>query len=105
MAAVVGSFFGGSDKMDYKSSKWARKRKKILKRDRYLCKNCKRYGKMSEASVVHHVFPCEHYPEYEWEDDNLISLCVKCHNAMHDRDSHELTQLGIEWKGRVSPHL
>lgn len=38
--------------------------------------------------------PLEFYPEYRTVGWNLISLCRECHNRMHDRDSHELTEEG-----------
>lgn len=31
-------------------------------------------------------------------DWNLLSLSEKKHNAMHDRVTHELTELGLEWQ-------
>lgn len=91
--------------MEYKQSRWSRIREHVLKRDKYMCCNCKRYGKQREANTIHHAWPCEFYPEYQWDINNLVSLCNKCHNAMHDRDTHRLTRLGNEWKERVSPHL
>lgn len=89
--------------MDYKSRRWHRKRRAVLMRDRCQCRECRRYGLAVPASVVHHVWPAEDFPELAWEDWNLISLCAACHNAMHDRDSGELTQLGLSWRRRVAP--
>ncbi|MCI8374848.1 MAG: HNH endonuclease [Lachnospiraceae bacterium] len=68
---------------DYKSSRWKRKREHILKRDSYICQWCKRYGKIVDASTVHHVKHVDEYPELAFEDDNLISLCTGCHNKAH----------------------
>ena len=90
--------------MTYKDKKWLEKRKAILKRDRYQCQECKRYGKVIDASHVHHVWPLEFYPEYKYSSWNLISLCNRCHNKMHDRDSHELTEEGERLKLKFSPH-
>lgn len=87
--------------MNYKVKKWENKRERILRRDGYMCQECKRYGKRVSAEHVHHIFPVETYPEYQWEDWNLISLCKKCHNKMHDRDTHELSQEGEKLKRRV----
>lgn len=67
----------------YKSTKWKKKREKILRRDGYLCQHCKWYGKRTEAVTVHHIKHLEEYPELALEDDNLISLCNKCHNKEH----------------------
>ena len=85
-------------KMDdpfYKSVKWTKKREKILRRDGYMCQYFKRYGRMKQADTVHHIFPRELYPEYEWEDWNLIALSNEAHNRMHDRETHALTRDGM----------
>lgn len=86
----------------YKSQRWKDKREKILRRDIYLCQQSKRYGKSEAATTVHHIFPLEFYPELALVSWNLISLCEKQHNAMHDRITHELTTLGLEWQERRS---
>lgn len=86
----------------YKSAKWERKRAAILKRDEYLCQECKRYNKSTEANVVHHIFPLEQYPEYALENWNLISLCHQCHECMHERYTGKLSPLGMQWVDRVS---
>ena len=79
---------------EYKDKRWEKKRIVILKRDMYTCQMCKQYGKGTEANTAHHIFPLEYYPDYKYCNWNLISLCSKCHNAMHDRDTHELTSAG-----------
>ncbi|WP_332632011.1 HNH endonuclease [Halalkalibacter flavus] len=89
----------------YLSKKWKRKRSTILRRDEYQCRECKRYGKVTEATVVHHCFTMESNPEWGLRDWNLISLCNKCHERMHDRNTGELTLTGEQWKERVTPHL
>ena len=78
----------------YHSPRWEKLRARVLRRDNYLCQESKRYGKMVQATTVHHIFPREQYPEYEWEPWNLISLCDKAHNEMHDRNTGQLTEKG-----------
>ena len=85
----------------YNTSKWERTRNAVLRRDSYQCQECKRYGRIREAKHVHHVFPIEHYPELALDRRNLISLCQQCHNAMHDRDTHELSEKGEQLRERV----
>lgn len=85
----------------YKSTKWERKRQRILRRDGFNCQICKRYGKMRLASHVHHIYPLEEYPELAMQDWNLISLCNACHNRMHDRDTHLITAEGRQLQRRV----
>lgn len=67
----------------YESKRWRRKRERILKRDKYLCQECKKYGRAVDAQTVHHIKPVEEYPEMVFMDDNLVSLCYHCHNKMH----------------------
>ncbi|MMZ48225.1 hypothetical protein D1872_98910 [compost metagenome] len=89
----------------YKSKRWKRKRAAILRRDKYMCQESKRFGKSESAVTVHHIYPLEHYPELALKDWNLVSLSDKQHNAMHDRQSHELTELGKAWQARVREHF
>ena len=67
----------------YNTRKWRKKRIVILKRDNFLCRRCARYGKEVDATTVHHIMPLEFFPELALVNDNLMSLCEKCHNKMH----------------------
>ena len=84
----------------YKTKRWERKRAAVLRRDEYLCQECKRYGKTTQATTVHHIYPLEDYPELALVGDNLISLCNACHERMHDRMTGEITELGKQWQER-----
>lgn len=89
----------------YKDSKWIQKRRKILRRDSYQCQECKRYGKNSEASHVHHVIPVAwcviHMKLYLFSNKNLLSLCKSCHDKMHDRTNDKLTVKGKQLVARI----
>lgn len=80
----------------YKSKEWERKRSFILKRDDYQCQLSKREGLTVEADTVHHIFPIKDYPQYAMCSWNLISLSRAVHNTLHDRDTDELTEAGLE---------
>jgi 5-methylcytosine-specific restriction enzyme A len=67
----------------YRSAKWIRKRKAILVRDQYRCVECRKYGRITEATIVHHIKPYEEYPELAYENSNLKSLCAGCHAKAH----------------------
>ena len=67
----------------YDGAAWRRKRAAILRRDKYLCRRCARFGRHVPAVIVHHIVPYEERPDLGLRDDNLISLCAACHNAMH----------------------
>lgn len=91
--------------MDYKGRRWLKLRERILKRDNYICQYNKRYGRLVQANTVHHIFPAEQYPEYQYCEWNLISLSAEAHNIMHDRDSHELTDEGLKLQERLKRKL
>ena len=73
----------------YNSAAWKRKRQKILRRDKFLCVECKRYGRRDSdgmpvaAETVHHIIPLEIDPTKKLDNDNLQSLCIACHNKKH----------------------
>lgn len=67
----------------YKSPRWEKKREHILRRDGYLCQECRRYGKMVPATTVHHIEHLDEHPELAYTDSNLESLCAACHNKAH----------------------
>ena len=106
---------GKENALDYSGMKWKRKREKILKLDGYMCQVSRRYGKNVQARVVHHIYPAKSYPEYAWEDWNLISVSQAVHNQLEDRQTGELTAAGLElmrhtkpgddWRGRRSGTL
>ena len=87
--------------MDYKSKRWQAKREAILRRDKYICQYFKRFGKFREAEHVHHIYPADEYPEYAFEDWNLISLSKEAHNMMHERTTGALTVEGKKLQERV----
>lgn len=89
----------------YKTKSWRNKRIKILKRDEYECRECKRYGKSRQATTVHHCNPLLEHPELRLTTWNLLSLCGICHDKMHDRTNDTLTDLGEYWREKVSPPL
>ena len=89
--------------MEYKTARWRALRESVLARDGWLCRECRRYGRRTEASVVHHAWPADLYPEYRWQSWNLLALCPACHNAMHVRHSDELSERGTAWMRRCRP--
>lgn len=45
----------------------------------------RRREKIRRAEEVHHIVELKEHPELGLEEDNLISLCVPCHNLRHGR--------------------
>lgn len=75
---------------DYHSAKWRRKSASIMRRDGFMCVQCKRYGRCRPAVVVHHIKHVDEYPELAYTDSNLVSLCAACHNKAHPEKAQNL---------------
>lgn len=69
----------------YWSKKWKDKRNYILFRDNYLCQDCLKNNKITEATDVHHIIKLRLAWDKRYDDDNLISLCNDCHKK-RDRE-------------------
>lgn len=84
----------------YNSKKWKKKRLDILRRDCYECQDCiERLRQAVKDNVslsvedrmirtaceVHHIKELSDRPDLALCDENLISLCIKCHNIRHGR--------------------
>jgi len=80
----------GKDHYDWKGGKsknrksvkkeWVELAKKIYKRDSYTCYICGNNGGNLNA---HHKKHWGTNPELAFDEDNLITLCVKCHTKLH----------------------
>lgn len=79
----------------YDDKRWRSKRKHILLRDGWVDQVMLREGVKIEADTVHHILPREEYPQYQWEDWNLISVNEKTHKQrLHEKYTGKLTKLG-----------
>jgi len=63
---------------------WVKLRKRILKRDSYLCQNCLRNGIITEAKEVDHILNKKRGGTDE--DSNLESLCSPCHKDKTNKE-------------------
>lgn len=66
--------------------RWQRKRLEILNRSNFTCEDC---GTAERTLNVHHVQYRKGAKPWEYEADELKSLCEKCHAWQHMFD-HEL---------------
>lgn len=68
-----------SDKI-LRTSKWAKTRIRVLKRDNYLCQRCliKFNILNTEDLTVHHIKSRKEYPELMFDLNNLVCLCRTC---------------------------
>lgn len=61
-------------------AEWNRIREEILKRDNYECQSCGRSSDHFSLSV-HHILPVSKGGEED--DDNLVTVCERCHDLIH----------------------
>ncbi len=76
----------------YKSRAWRETREIVLRRDNYECQECKKQGKVTTINPekhksldVDHILELETHPELAHDLDNLVTLCISCHNKKHNR--------------------
>ncbi|MEJ9232519.1 HNH endonuclease [Peribacillus butanolivorans] len=81
----------------YRTGEWNKLRLEALDRDNHECQQCKREGRVHVDSVkvkgerksvelnVHHKYEIEDYPQLALVLGNLETLCLNCHNKMHNR--------------------
>lgn len=73
--------------LDYR---WKQRRIEILNRDDWECKRCKE-SYWDTVLDVHHLSYCRNHEPWEYGDDDLITLCRQCHEAV--------TLCGIGYEG------
>lgn len=95
----------------YKSKEWRKVREQVLIRDNYECQECKKQGIVKtidptkhKSLDVDHIKELDSYPELALDMDNLITLCISCHNRKHNRyQSNQIKSekkkkwIGDEW--------
>ncbi|GEP80690.1 hypothetical protein SCA05_24830 [Staphylococcus carnosus] len=76
----------------YKSKEWRRLRELVLIRDNYECQHCKEKGIVKTINPdkhksldVDHIKELDSHPELALDMDNLVTLCISCHNKKHNR--------------------
>lgn len=68
----------------YWSSEWRKLSARVKERDNYECQVCKSEGLVTlDKLLVHHIKPVEFYPEDKLNAENLIVVCLECHNRIH----------------------
>ncbi len=62
-----------------KDPRWQKKRLAILERDGWACRSCNR---KDETLHIHHVIYKAKCQPWEYEDDELLTLCEFCHSEV-----------------------
>ena len=83
----------GDKKKFYDSADWQHVRAQVLELDHHQCQRCRDEGRYTRADRVHHINEAMARPELAlsiWyvggdgeQRRNLISLCPRCHEAVH----------------------
>lgn len=83
VCTVGAGVLANMEKNYYHHKKHREWRAKVLRKDKYLCQECLRYGKKTLATIAHHIKPADEYPELRYDVSNGKSLCAACHNKKH----------------------
>lgn len=79
--------------------KWQMFRRRILKRDLYLCQPCRKAGRTTPATEVDHIIP--RAKGGQMTDDNAQSICAACHEAKTAADEGYTPRPRFGADGRV----
>lgn len=62
---------------------WPKRRREVLRRDDFMCRNCERHEDMRGVSLeVHHIVPRSRGGSHE--NYNLVTMCRHCHDRHHN---------------------
>lgn len=64
----------------YKDPRWQKRRLQIMERDKFGCQSC---GLTGRTLNVHHFVYKRGKDIWDYKDDELITLCNECHEALH----------------------
>ena len=64
----------------YKDPRWQKKRLEVMERDGFMCQSCNN----TETTLnVHHIVPYrKNAKPWEYENEELTTLCENCHNEI-----------------------
>ncbi|WP_255307276.1 HNH endonuclease, partial [Enterococcus faecium] len=48
-----------------------------------MCQECKRRGRNTRGTIIHHIVEAREDLSLFWSVDNLECICVACHNREH----------------------
>ena len=82
--------YQNSNSKFYHSKEWQAVRTQVLERDSYLCQVCKRAGRITPASTVHHIKAVRVDPSKRLDASNLETICRSCHNREHTERAQSL---------------
>ena len=75
----------------YKTIEWLQLRDKVLRDNHYECERCRQKSPAvySRAVIVHHIKEVRIFPELALNKSNLMAVCFRCHEDLHNRFGHD----------------
>lgn len=70
---------------ELKSPLWQKKRLEIMQRDKFTCQHC---GRKDKSLHIHHLIYHKGLKPYEYQDEELITLCDRCHECETEKNSN-----------------
>lgn len=69
--------------------RWILRKTQVLQRDHYQCQWCDdhEYGMQGELHVHHKKYYDDWRMPWDYQDEDLITLCDICHTLFHQRDN------------------
>ena len=88
----------------YKTKAWEITRARVLRLDGYEDQVALRfYGRHIPGTTVHHIWPRSVRPGWALQTWNLVTVSEATHNALEDRRTGELSELGKALQRLVTP--
>lgn len=66
----------------YSHKRYIKLRKEVLQHDSYTCRLCGN----ENCNLVHHIYNINDYPEFAFDEDNLMTVCKRHHQNIHKRE-------------------
>lgn len=85
-----------------KTTKWAKLREHVLKRDRYLCQRClHKFGIYNPNELqAHHIKSRKNFPDLVFEERNIMTVCKTCNLQLGTKDKLDFEIRGSDTDGR-----
>jgi hypothetical protein len=83
-----------------RDGRWQQLRLRVMERDRWRCQSgvCVAHNNPRVMLVVHHKRYIAGHEPWDYSPDDLITLCVKCHDSIHQNEETITNQVLV--KGR-----
>jgi len=89
---IINSMWDSNSRLRF-NKKWIEIKAKIIQRDNYKCQFCE-YNFSNDFDrtnglEVHHIIPASKESTLFLDEDNLITVCKKCHKKLHSTDKYK----------------